>query len=191
MILALLALGGLLILAGTILSLVAAFRVSVVWGLIALFVPLGILVFTGVHWAKAKRGFLVQLAAIPFLIGGIYLAAQEDNAQLAQVMDGNFNLLSPPPPPPAPVTAPTAEPTPVPTPAPLPAEIFQARWDANQRRFTELATVYTRMTARRTMLKTGDPGEVRKFNDEVALYTTDLAAAQAEKRELEARRPSH
>ncbi len=189
MIYALLALGVLLALAGTIVLLIAAFRVSLFWGLISLLAPLGILVFTGVHWSKAKRGFLLQLAALPFFIGGVTLAAQQDNAQLAQVLAGNFDLSKPLPVEPAPAPDPTPEPTPVPPPAPLPPEIFQARWDANQRRFTELATAYTRMTARRNMLRTSDPEAVRAFNDEVALYVADLTAAQAEKRELAARRP--
>ncbi len=183
--------GGLLALVGMVMLIVASFRVSVVWGLVSLLVPFGMLIFSVVHWSAAKRGFLIQLAAVPFFAGAVVLAVQQDNAILTQVLAGNFSMTAPPAPaaPAAATPAPVSEPTPPPAPPPLAPEIFQARWEANQRRFTELATKYTRLTARRTMLQTGNPEEVRKFNDEVALYVADLSTAQNEKRELEARRP--
>ncbi len=189
MIPALLTIGGLLTLVATIVLLIASFRVSLVWGLVSLLVPFGLLVFAAVHWRAARHGIVLQLAAIPFLVGGIVLAAQQDNEQLSRILAGNFDLH--PAPAPAPSATPPSEPAPPPPPPPLPAEIFQARWEANQRRFTELATTYTRLTARRTMLNTARPEAVRTFNDEVALYVADLATAQKEKKQLEAQRPAY
>lgn len=58
----LLAIGGLLSLVGGVMLVVAAFRVSAMWGLIVLLVPFGALVFVVMYWEDAKRGFFVGLA---------------------------------------------------------------------------------------------------------------------------------
>jgi hypothetical protein len=50
--------------------IVAAFQVSTGWGLVALFVPCGRLVFVTQHWEKAKRPFFWQLGSWGALMGG-------------------------------------------------------------------------------------------------------------------------
>ena len=81
----LLGLGGLVLLGGGIMVLVAAFRQSIAWGLVALFVPCGNLVFTVVHWAEAKKGTLLSLLGAPAIGGGAFMAQNEMRAALAKV----------------------------------------------------------------------------------------------------------
>lgn len=172
---------------GTILMLIASFRVGLVWGLVSFFVPLGMLVFTCVHWSAARLGFFVQLAAVPFCIGGVILVAQQDQKEIeaifANPVVARLKLSQ------ASAALPdAAAPTPTPVSRLLP-HIYEARTELNQRRFTELATSYTRLTARRTTLKTLDAEAIKAFNNEVATYRSGLEAAQAEKQYLEAHRP--
>ncbi len=44
--------------------IIAAFKESVVWGLVALLVPLGKLIFLSTHWEQAKKGFFKILISI-------------------------------------------------------------------------------------------------------------------------------
>jgi len=55
---------------GAFIVLVAAFKESVWWGLGSLFVPIIWLIFVIVHWARAKKGFLLQLAGIAVMAAG-------------------------------------------------------------------------------------------------------------------------
>lgn len=59
---------------GGIMILIAAFQVSILWGLAVLFLP-GIvhLIFIIVHWKEAKSGVLMQLCAIPVIILAVIL----------------------------------------------------------------------------------------------------------------------
>lgn len=57
---------GVCALIGMIWLIVAGFRVSVLWGLICLFVPFGFIAFAVVHWSDAKRPFL--FASIGFVV---------------------------------------------------------------------------------------------------------------------------
>jgi hypothetical protein len=61
---ALCGLGGLVILVGAIMLLVAAFSESVLWGLGSLFVPFVGLIFIIMHWDVSKRPVLVKLAGM-------------------------------------------------------------------------------------------------------------------------------
>jgi hypothetical protein len=70
---ALYALGGLIVTVGGIWLLVAAFRVSVIWGLGSLFVPFISLAFVITHWPEAKRPFLVQLVGCLIVVAGLGL----------------------------------------------------------------------------------------------------------------------
>jgi hypothetical protein len=77
----LLVLSAIVSLVGSVMFAVAAFRVSVVWGLLVLFVPFAALFFVIKYWAQAKRGFLVGLAGsalalIGFLAFGAGVAAK-------------------------------------------------------------------------------------------------------------------
>jgi thiol-disulfide isomerase/thioredoxin len=68
------ALGVLIFLRGEIMYIMAAFRVSVVWGLCVLFINPAALLFLIMHWAEAKRAFLIQLAGLTFVLGAGVIA---------------------------------------------------------------------------------------------------------------------
>lgn len=53
---------GLVAFVGGVMFLIAAFRVSAMWGLLVLFVPFAGLVFLVKYWEEAKRPFLINLA---------------------------------------------------------------------------------------------------------------------------------
>ena len=54
---------------GGVMMIVAAFRVSIVWGLAYLLVPFAALVFLFKHWAEAKKGFLINATALCVFLG--------------------------------------------------------------------------------------------------------------------------
>lgn len=72
---ALAGLGWLISAVGGVWLLVAAFRTSLLWGFLTLFVPLAGIVFVFAHWDEAKRPFLVSLAGIAVLCSPLLLAA--------------------------------------------------------------------------------------------------------------------
>jgi thiol-disulfide isomerase/thioredoxin len=61
---AVLVIGSLVSVAGGIMLIVAAFSVSVLWGLAVLFLPLAGLVFLIMHWAEARKAFLINLGGV-------------------------------------------------------------------------------------------------------------------------------
>ena len=79
----LLVLSAIVSLVGSVMFSVAAFRVSVVWGLLVLFVPFAALFFLIKYWAQAKRGFLVGLAGSAVALVG-FLAFSAGVAAKAQ-----------------------------------------------------------------------------------------------------------
>jgi hypothetical protein len=86
----LIVIAGLVSLAGSFLFVAAAFRVSLTWGLLVLFVPFAGLVFLVKFWSQAKRGFLISLAgsgliliAYLVLIVGLASRVKAQSAQLA------------------------------------------------------------------------------------------------------------
>ena len=69
------AIGGITLVVGAIMLLVAAFSESILWGLGCLFIPLVPLVFICMHWSEAKRPFLIKLAGLGVIfLGGIFFA---------------------------------------------------------------------------------------------------------------------
>ncbi|MDB6025257.1 MAG: hypothetical protein JWM68_1480 [Verrucomicrobiales bacterium] len=69
----LMAIGGIVILVGTIMFLIAAFSESILWGLGSIFVPFVALVFLCMHWDVAKRPFLIKLAGLAVVAVGVVL----------------------------------------------------------------------------------------------------------------------
>lgn len=63
-------LGGLVYLTGVIWLVVLAFRTSILWGLAAFFIPFGYVIFAGVHWSKARPGFMTHLAGLALMFVG-------------------------------------------------------------------------------------------------------------------------
>jgi hypothetical protein len=71
----LIALGGVAGFVGWIWLLVVAFQESVPWGLGSLLVPFVGLIFAFLHWAEAKRPFLVWVLGIVLAVAGAALGA--------------------------------------------------------------------------------------------------------------------
>ena len=65
--------GLILFIVGGFWFLVAAFRVSLWWGLACLFIPIVQLFFLIVHWAKARDPFLLQVLAFGLMLLGYFL----------------------------------------------------------------------------------------------------------------------
>jgi hypothetical protein len=160
----LIAVGVLVALVGTIMVLVAAFRESVLWGLVVIFAPLGNLIYTCVHWSEAKAGFLVSLVGTLMCIGAFFtlpdlqglvaqVAAQrqvpgwagEAGAKAASEGDLNTQI----------------------------AEKRQSL-ETQQAAFVHAGRVmpaeYQQLETRRKALKTGDEAAITKFNEDAAAY---------------------
>lgn len=64
--------GGIAIMVGGIWFIIVTFQESVLWGLGCLFVPFVSLAFLILHWDKAGKPFLIQLAGlVPFIIAAL------------------------------------------------------------------------------------------------------------------------
>ncbi len=68
----LMAIGAIAMLVGGVWFIVVTFQESVLWGLGCLFVPFVSLAFLIMHWDKAGKPFLIQLAGlVPFIIAAL------------------------------------------------------------------------------------------------------------------------
>ena len=140
--------------------LVAAFRQSIVWGLVTLFVPFGGIVFTCLHWAEARAGFLANLIGTGICLGGLYTIPmmQERLWQISGSLTGAH----------APAKAPSA--------ASLDAQIQQERQtiESLQAAFAQdgasLTKEYQALDAQRKALKPADTAAITKFNEAAAAY---------------------
>lgn len=54
--------GAIVAIVGGIWVLVVAFQESIVWGLLSLFIPFAVLVFVIMHWNKAAKPLLINVA---------------------------------------------------------------------------------------------------------------------------------
>lgn len=57
----------------TLVIIYIAFKESILWGLIVLFIPFGMLVFVCLHWQETKSPFLISIAAWIICIGVWFL----------------------------------------------------------------------------------------------------------------------
>ena len=165
--------GTLIGLLGALMLLYRAFHESIVWGLVILFVPLGNVIFTCVHWSEAKHGFLTWLVGVAIIGGSMVIspevqksiwegrfAKDEDQQQMAQE---KRKLL----------------------------EELQGAFATYGR---DLPAEYQQLEKRRTSLKAGDEAALAKFNEDAAAYQAknkrhrqiqqEINAAQAELDEL-------
>jgi glutaredoxin/Tfp pilus assembly protein PilN len=161
--LVLIGLGVLAALAGSIVLLVAAFRESALWGLIVLFAPLGNLIFTCVHWSRAKLGFLLTVAGVLICVGAVF-TLPDARATLLQASSGKFPSLTaqaaPPPPTAADFTTQIAE----------KRKLVEDLQTAFATYGQELPPQFKELEKRRTALKTGDEAAIAKFNEDAAAY---------------------
>src|SRR5687768_12852977 len=148
---------------GGILMLVAAFRQSIVWGLVSLFVPFGNLVFLVLHWTKARTGFLTSVAGTLLSVGGLFANPDARNMLVQAVTEraGGFPGI--------------AEPAP-PTAQDLSAQIAVKRSEleslqaAFHQQGLQLPAQYQALEQRRQKLKATDQEAIARFNAEAAAY---------------------
>jgi len=155
-------------LVGAIIMVVAAFRQSMPWGLVVLFVPAGNLVFTCVHWAEARLGFLVSITSSVFLFGAIFTIPEARD----KLMDAGKAKLGMQPSPPA--AAPNAPKTS--TVADLSTQIADQRKKVEELQGAfanagqDLPAQYQQLEKRRIALKAADQAAITKFNEDAATY---------------------
>jgi len=145
--------GGVAAIAGTVLYVIAAFRKSIVWGLVVLFVPFASLVFVCCHWREGRLGFLTSVAgfAVVFL-SGVKIPELQSHFQFS--MNG----------------------APAPSARDLSAQIQEHRdqIDALQTTFAQeaidLTKEYQTLETERKALKPGDTAAIVKFNEAAAAY---------------------
>jgi len=75
----LLAIGGIGMFVSGIWLLVVAFQESIWWGLGCILVPFVALIFVAMHWDKAGKPFLVQLACLVPYLAGLFMAGESLN----------------------------------------------------------------------------------------------------------------
>ena len=180
---------------GGIMTLVAAFQESVGWGVACLLFSPTQLVFTFMHWARAKYGFLTSMAGTVLMVAGV-VASPDVRAQLANFTPAKFD--------PAKFTAAS---TPAPkqeTVASLTSDIQQQRdhIEAMETKYAEdgvvLAQLNKTLTERRATLKPDDQEAINQFNQEAADYKArntarpqsagEIASAKADLDKLLAKR---
>ena len=143
---------------GALMLIVAAFRKSVLWGIVALVVPFGNPVFVCVHWTEARAAFLTNLFGLALCVGA-YFTIPGGPAQLLKsegvVFPGRAT-----PAPQIDYTAQIAEKRKL-------VEDLQAAF-VNYGR--ELPTQYQELEKRRAALKAGNEAAIVKFNEDAAVY---------------------
>ena len=196
----LLAIGGLLLVIGNLVGVVAAFRVNVWWGLAVLIVPLAAFVFLLARWREAWKGFAIMLVGL-VVIGGSFLVSPA-------LLDGARSIVGKPSgarPPTAPVGKPPTAAGAGAKPA-LSASLQRVEAAAAEQEIrivqrlekekayakhrAEADAMFKDLSDRREKLKPGDKTATAAFNQDAARYQTLLAQAKAEKTELDAMSPT-
>ena len=170
----------LVILVAHILILVRAFRTSVGWGLVSLFVPFGIFAFVATHWQETMKPFLVQIFCL-LILGGVVAVAVVNGAQRAQARAN----ASTPQPAPHEVRDLAESETPAPASSKPTLDPYAAQRTAYAKHAKELTTLYQQLNAERGKLKPGSPA-VGAFNAKAAKYQQGITALAAEKAKLDA-----
>ena len=147
--------GALIATVGTLLLLIAAFRQHFLWGLAVLLAPFGNVVFTCMHWAEARAGFLASVIGAGICLGGAY--------SIPEVQAHFWKAINPAPG--ASASAPD-----------LGAQIADHRQQLEplQAAFAQdgadLTKQYQALEAQRKALKPGDAAAITKFNESAAAY---------------------
>ena len=79
------ALGGIMAVVGGIWLIVLAFRKSVLWGLLCLFISPASIVFAIQNWAISQRPFLIEIAGVVVLFIGMALSGMGMAAEAASL----------------------------------------------------------------------------------------------------------
>lgn len=88
-------LGGLLLVAGALWTIVLAFQESVGWGLITMLVPFGQLAFTIKFWDRAKRAFWLRIAGYGVVMLAIFGIAARKYQQHAAAHEASREVAAP------------------------------------------------------------------------------------------------
>jgi hypothetical protein len=171
---------------GSIVLLVAAFRTHILWGFATLLIPFAQLVFIFVHWQEAKRGVLIQLCAVPFILISFTIIPKNESVASYFTsyhgVDASFDARHPGDGKKTSATVQTTHPVPTPTPAPTPA--LEERIAANQQELDRLQAKYEDLKVQRRDLLKSDQAGTHAYNLEVAKYQSDLQTAKARQAEL-------
>lgn len=191
------ALGSLLTLVGTIVTVVAAFRVHVGWGLaVLLLAPFSTVAFLVVRWAEAWKGFALSLAGVVLLVGALVLhpsllSAGGVSGLMSAVADAQKSGRAPatdkarPNNPADPAGAAAAQRAAA---AEEELRLVQRleKQNAYTKRRAEADAMFKELSERRAKLKPGDKEATAAFNRDAARYQALLEQAKAEKAELDA-----
>ncbi len=155
-----------------IILLVVAFRQHVLWALAVLFLPLGSLIFTCIHWTEARGAFLGKIAGVVMLIVG-FVVSPDMTDEIWKDVSAKYNVQ-------AKEKAPD-----------LNAEIqeHRQRIESLQAVFAqdgvELTRLYQTLDAQRKALKPGDVAAITKFNEAAAAYQTRNATRKQMQEQIE------
>ena len=148
-------LGLLAVTVGGIMLAVAAFRTSIAWGLMYLFLPFAAFVYLFVHWKEAKLGFMTSLVGFVLAFGAAY-SIPEVRGMFGQVKALSYLK-------PAPVKDITAQ-------IEEQRELI-GRLEAELAQSTASVTrQFHELGARRKALLVKDAAAVAKFNEDTAAY---------------------
>lgn len=168
---------------GSIMLIIAAFRVGVGWGLAYLFLPFAALFFIIVHWAEARRGFVWSLLGVMVLVGGVFTSPSVRGGIANGIAQGMPTL-----------ELPGVEKK---KPSDLNAGIEQKRAEIEQleaqfqRQSAMLATQYQALSARRAALQPGDTAAIEAFNVEAASYQQANASLKQLRQQADAAQREH
>lgn len=167
--LAFVGLGLLAMFVGGIMTLVAAFRQSLLWGFAYLFVPFASLVFLFKHWAEAKMGFFISLIGLAIFVVPIVGRSDVRGGFIKELQARATNA------PPAPD---------------LTAQIAAQRGRIEQmegqfaQTNVQLTQRYRALAATRQALKPGDNEAITRYNTEAAAYQTETTALRQRQQEI-------
>ncbi len=176
---------GCVCLATTLLIMVRAFRTSIWWGLIVMFVPFGRIVFILKHWHETAMLFLVQILSFAAAVG--LLVGTSVGKELRDARNGGTAEAAAAVPKSAPHEVRDLAETETPLPAaakPTPDPYADQRV-AYAKHTKELTTLYQKLNVERGKLKPGSP-TVGAFNAKAAKYQQAVTALAAEKAKLDA-----
>ena len=91
----LLFLGSLLVVIGFLMLLVAAFRVSIWWGLASLLIPFVQLIFVFIHWSESKSAIFTQTIGLLLILAALLVGGQAFTDQYKQQLKGYMQQAAP------------------------------------------------------------------------------------------------
>lgn len=151
-----------------IMCIVAAFRQSIVWGLVYLFVPFGSLVFIILHWHDVRSAFLTNLAAAVVFVLAIWMSPVTHDAIAKALQAGSMNKGRQ-------LTAQIDE----------QRERIERLRDEYTRANVEVVRLYKDLTEKRKKLNAADAEATHQFNVEVSAYQNQNAHVNQLKHDME------